>query len=169
MELGVNFPPFDWAEFWNIALWGPLTQETVSFLKKASGDRSQAPAMGAGGGLGPDRQGDVVGLVSRIGGDPKASSVKGAACSHVATCRGRVAKPTSSYGLFIRWRERVRFLAQAVIRLRPMPNQICCAPDDKGSRRTLEIGHRATVGPGHPPWATFRSEALGLPRSDGQG
>jgi hypothetical protein len=30
MELGVNFPPFDWAEFWNIALWGPLTQEMVS-------------------------------------------------------------------------------------------------------------------------------------------
>jgi hypothetical protein len=42
----VTFPPFDWAEFWNIALWGPLTQETVSFLKKASGDRSQAPANG---------------------------------------------------------------------------------------------------------------------------
>jgi hypothetical protein len=46
-ELGVNFPPFDWAEFWNIALWGPLTQETVSFLKEASGDQSQAPANGS--------------------------------------------------------------------------------------------------------------------------
>jgi hypothetical protein len=38
-ELGVNFPPFDWAEFWNIALWGPLTQETVSFLKVAGACR----------------------------------------------------------------------------------------------------------------------------------
>jgi hypothetical protein len=37
----VDLPPFNWAEFWNIALWGPLTQETVAFLKKkASGDRS---------------------------------------------------------------------------------------------------------------------------------
>jgi hypothetical protein len=36
----VDLPPFSWAEFWNIALWGPLTQETVAFLKKAAGDRS---------------------------------------------------------------------------------------------------------------------------------
>ena len=37
----MDLPPFNWAEFWNIALWGPLTQETVAFLKKkASGDRS---------------------------------------------------------------------------------------------------------------------------------
>jgi hypothetical protein len=36
----VDLPPFSWAEFWNIALWGPLTQETVAFLKRAAGDRS---------------------------------------------------------------------------------------------------------------------------------
>jgi adenine/guanine phosphoribosyltransferase-like PRPP-binding protein len=58
--------------------------------------------MGAGGGLGPDRPGRRRRARLPYRGDPKASSVKGAACSHVATCRGRVAQPTSSYGLFIR-------------------------------------------------------------------